>query len=112
MVMNQTCYGIRGAGCYSHLLTYWSVRTAVDELQTRTHRTIFDTINHQTFELVETVLVPVEVAQTFESVVGLLMTHILENLHGSRVLVIQRDALLPRMMSDQLTPIGSKGNER
>ena len=45
MAMNQTCYGIRGAHGYPDLFTYWNVRTAVDELQQRTHGTIFDTNN-------------------------------------------------------------------
>ena len=44
MAMNQTCYGIRGAHGYPDLFTYFSIRMAVDELQTRTHGTIFDTI--------------------------------------------------------------------
>ena len=55
MAINQTCYGIRGANGYPHLFTYWQVRSAVGELQQRTHGTIFDTITRQTFKLVETV---------------------------------------------------------
>ena len=38
MAMNQTCYGIRGAHGYPGFFTYWTVRTAVDELQARTSR--------------------------------------------------------------------------
>ena len=49
MAMNQTCYGIRGVQGYPDYFTYWNVRTAVDELQQRTHGTIFDTITRQTF---------------------------------------------------------------
>ena len=56
MAMNQTCYGIRGAHGYPDFFTYWNVRAVVDELQTRTHGTIFDTITRQTFALVETAL--------------------------------------------------------
>ena len=56
MAMNQTCYGIRGAHGYPDFFTYWNVRAVVDELQTRTHGTIFDTITCQTFALVETAL--------------------------------------------------------
>ena len=99
MAMNQTCYGIRGAHGYPDLFTYWNVRTAVDELQQRTHGTIFDTITRQTFKLVETAVPPPEQAQTFESAVEGIMGRILSNLQESRALAAQRDALLPKLVS-------------
>ena len=77
MAMNQTCYGIRGANGYPDLFTYWSVRTAVDELRGRTHGTIFDTITRQTFTLVERPLAPVELAQEFEARIQPTMARIL-----------------------------------
>ncbi len=108
MTMNQTCYGVRGTDGYPDLFTYWNVRTAVDELQQRTHGTIFDTITRQTFKLVETVLVPTDLADAFESMVGSLMGCILENLNESRALAVQQNALLPRLVSGQvrLQPTG------
>ena len=105
MAMNQTCYGIRGANGYSDFFTYWNVRTAVDELQQRTHGTIFDTITRQTFKLVETAIPPVASAKTFESLAGSLMERILKNLHESRALAVQRDALLPKFVSGAI-PVG------
>ena len=102
MAMNQTCYGIRGADEYPDYFTYWSVRTAVDELQQRTHGTIFDTITRQTFNLVETVLPPVEHAKMFESTVKPAMGRILSNLQESRGLAVQRDESLPRLVSGEL----------
>ena len=59
MAMNQTCYGIRGAGGYKEFFTYWLVRNTVDELRNRTHGTVFDTITRQTFAFVELPLPPV-----------------------------------------------------
>ena len=102
MAINQTCYGIRGADGYPYYFTYWSVRTVVYELQRRTHGTIFDTITRQTFRLVETALVPVEVAQAFEAMVKPVMARILKNLDESRKHVALREALLPRLISGQL----------
>ena len=102
MAINQTCYGIRGADCYPDFFTYWSVRTVVDELQRRTHGTIFDTITRQTFRLVETALVPVALAQGFEVMVKPMMERILENLNESRALAALRDALLPKLVSGEL----------
>ena len=99
MAMNQTCYGIRGAHGYPDFFTYWHLRTAVDELQTRTHGTIFDTITRQTFTLVEMALAPVELTLAFEAIVEPIMAHILNNLKESRSLAAQRDVLLPGLVS-------------
>ena len=102
MAMNQTCYGIQGAGDYPDFFTYWSVRAVVDELQRRTHGTIFDTITRQTFKLVETALVPLRVAQAFEVMVTPMMARILENLNESRTLGSLREALLPMLFCGKL----------
>ena len=102
MAMNQTCYGIRGAHGYPGFFTYWTVRTAVDELQARTHGTIFDTITRQTFTLVEMALAPVDLALAFEAMVEPVMAHILNNLKGSRSLAAQRDVLLPKLLSGEI----------
>ena len=99
MAMNQTCYGIRGASGYPDFFTYWNVRTAVGELQTRTHGTIFDTITRQTFTLVEIAVPPVGLALAFEGMVRPLMDRILANLKESRSLAAKRDTLLPRLVS-------------
>ncbi len=102
MAMNQTCYGIRGAHGYPDFFTYWNVRTAVDELQQRTHGTIFDTITRQTFTLIEMATPPVELAKAFESTLGPVMGRIRGNLQESRTLTILRDALLPRLVSGEV----------
>ena len=107
MAMNQTCYGLRGASDYPDFFTYWNIRNTVSDLQARTHGTIFDTITRETFKIAETVLAPADVARTFESVITPVMDRILSNLHESRSLVAQRDGLLPKLVSGQLTlPIG------
>ena len=102
MAMNQTCYGIRGAYAYPDFFTYWNLRTAVDELQTRTHGTIFDTITRQTFTLVEMALAPVDLTLAFEAIVEPIMAHILNNLKESRSLAAQRDVLLPGLVSGEV----------
>ena len=102
MAMNQTCYGIRGARGYPNFFTYWNVRRTVDELQVRTHGTIFDTITRQTFKLVETALPPSELAEAFELTVTPVMRRILCNLLESRTLAAHRDLLLPKLVSGQL----------
>ena len=102
MAMNQTCYGIRGAGGYTDFFTYWNVRNTVSELQARTHGTIFDTITRETFKIAETVLPSVDVARAFETVVNPPMKRILRNLNESGTLAAHRDALLPKLVSGEV----------
>ena len=102
MAMNQTCYGIQGAQGYSDFFTYWSIRKAVDELQNRTHGTVFDTITRQTFKIVDMVFPSVDVTEVFESTVNPIMERILKNLHESLALAAQRDTLLPTLVSGEL----------
>ena len=102
MAMNQTCYGIRGTGGYTDFFTYWAVRAAINELQRRTHGTIFDTITRQTFKYIETTLVPIDLVKEFEAMVKPLMTCILKNLNETRTLTALRDALLPKLVSGEL----------
>ncbi|MDE2997755.1 MAG: restriction endonuclease subunit S [Gemmatimonadota bacterium] len=103
MAMNQTCYGIRGANGYPDLFTYLNVRTVVDELQQRTHGTVFDTITRQTFKFIEKAMPPAKLANAFESTAKPVMRRILNNLHESQTLAAKRDALLPRLMTGKST---------
>ena len=102
MAMNQTCYGIRGARGYRDFFTYWLSRTAVGELRSRTHGTIFDTITRQTFTLVDIPLPPTSITEAFESAVMPLMQRILSNLHRSNTVAALRDVLLPKLVSGEL----------
>ncbi len=106
MAMNQTCYGIRGAGGYGDFFTYWLVRGKVEELRSRTHGTIFDTITRQTFALVHSALPPARVAAAFESMVLPIMERILSNLHQSGAIATLRDTLLPKLVSGELRVTG------
>ena len=108
MAMNQTCYGIQGAKGYSDFFTYWSIKKVVDELQNRTHGTVFDTITRQTFKFVDMVFPSVNVAEAFECTVNPIMARILNNLQESRAITAQRDALLPKLVSGDLR-VGNYG---
>ena len=99
MAMNQTCYGICGADSYPDYFTYLNIRMTVDELQQRTHGTIFDTITRHTFQLVDTIIPPPKLADTFETVVQPIMNRILSNLQESRTLAAVRDTLLPKLIA-------------
>ena len=102
MSMNQTCYAIRGVQGYPDFFTYLRIRTAVDDLQRRTHGTIFDTITRQTFSLIDTVIPLSRVAEAFEIVIEPTMRRILSNLKESRALASLRDTLLPELVSGRV----------
>ncbi len=102
MSMNQTCYGIRGVQGYPDFFTYLRIRTSVDDLQRRTHGTIFDTITRQSFSLIDTVIPPSRVAEAFEIVIEPTMRRILSNLKESRALASMRDTLLPELVSGRI----------
>ena len=102
MAINQTCYGIRGAHGYPNFFTYLNIQMTVDDLQRRTHGTIFDTITRQTFKTIGALLPPTDLAKTFESAVNPMMERILSNLRESHSLVDLRDALLPKLISGEL----------
>ena len=110
MAMNQTCYGIRGAHTYPDFFTYFRVRSVIDELQTRTHGTIFDTITRETFKLIDMVTPPTNLAKVFDSMISPAMNRILESLQESRALVAHRDALLPRLVSGELKLESAQGH--
>ena len=101
MAMNQTCYGIRGAGGYRDFFVYWLVKRMVEELRTRTHGTIFDTITRQTFTLVGLALPPTSVTNAFEHDVTPIMDRLLANLHQTSAVASLRDTLLPRLVSGE-----------
>ena len=48
------------------------------------------------------VLPPVNVTEAFECTVNPIMGRILNNLHESQILTVQRDALLPKLMSGEV----------
>ena len=110
MAMNQTCYGIRGAVAYQghDYFIYWLIRSTVEELRSRTHGTVFDTITRQTFASVNLPLPPVSVVKEFEFAVLPIMGRILRNLYEVGALTALRDTLLPELISGKLRLLGQQ----
>ena len=102
MAMNQSCYGVRGAKGYSDFFTYYALRAATAQLQQRTHGTVFDTITRQTFETLDCIFPPENLANAFDRVVAPLLAQIRANLHQSSTIATLRDTLLPRLLSGEL----------
>ena len=103
MAMNQSCYGVRGKGGYSDFFTYFLLREVTGQLQQHTHGTVFDTITRQTFESVEFAFPPSQLTVAFDSAVASLLEQLLINLRQSRSLAAIRDALLPKLLSGEVS---------
>jgi type I restriction enzyme S subunit len=103
MAMNQSCYGVRGINGYGDFFTYFALRQATADLQQRTHGTVFDTITRQTFETLDCIFPPANLTAAFDRTVAPLLAQIRANLHQSRTLATLRDALLPKLLSGELS---------
>ncbi len=103
MAMNQSCYGVRGVDGYGDFFTYFILRHATSELQRRSHGTVFDTITRQTFETLDCIFPPGHLTQAFDDMVAPLFARIRANIHQSRTLENLREALLPALMSGELS---------
>lgn len=103
MAMNQSCYGVRGVKGYEDFFTYFTLFQATNELQQRTHGTVFDTITRQTFETLDCCFPPANLTAAFDRAVEPLLSQIRENLHQSRTLTTLRDTLLPKLLSGEIS---------
>jgi type I restriction enzyme S subunit len=102
MAMNQSCYGVQGKNGAGDLFVYFMLHHAVEELQQRTHGSVFDTITRQTFEVLNRVRPSREIVQAFEDAVAPYLHLMRSNLFENRGLARIRETLLPRLMSGKI----------
>ena len=108
MAINQSCYGILGAPGISDTFAYFTLHHAVEELQQRTHGSVFDTITRDTFDVLRRVRPPSEIIDAFERIAAPYLQLILTNVFENRALVHIRDTLLPKLISG-IFPASNKG---
>jgi type I restriction enzyme S subunit len=110
MAMNQSCYGVQGAIGIADLFVYFTLHHAVEELQQRTHGSVFDTITRDTFDVLNRVRPKPQVLAAFETTVAPYVQLIRNNLLENRTLARIRDALLPRLISGMIrVPSSTQG---
>jgi type I restriction enzyme S subunit len=102
MAMNQTCYAVSSSvGCPFAL--YCQLRAKMDELVYTAHGSVFDTITTSTFHATRFVLPPEDALRAFDLVAGPTFERILISSNESCTLTALRDALLPRLISGELS---------
>ena len=102
MAMNQSCYGLRGKADRHGYYTYFATRQLVSSLQQRAHGSVFDTITRDTLAGIAVDVPPTPLVEAFEKIVGTIMERIRTDLFESRGLAALRDALLPKLISDEI----------
>lgn len=102
MAMNQTCYGLHSKVGADFAL-YCNARHFIERLVQGGHGSIFDTITTSTFEATDVLLAPKEVLLAFDKQVMPLFQQVHANLLQSRTLATLRDALLPKLLSGELS---------
>ncbi len=101
IAMNQTCYALRSR-LQAHFFLYCQMRHVICELVHSAHGSVFDTITTRTFETTPVLLPDGELASRFHAVVSPLMHQVLANQRLSHSLTALRDALLPKLLSEEI----------
>ncbi|MCP4677809.1 MAG: restriction endonuclease subunit S [Deltaproteobacteria bacterium] len=102
MAMNQSCYGVRSRHPGCGIFNYFRLQRAVLGLQQRTHGSVFDTITRGTFSGVKIVDPPVNIAGSFDVIVGPFLRRVKLNATENLSLEATRAILLPKLLSGQL----------
>jgi type I restriction enzyme S subunit len=102
MTTNQTCYGLVPNDPNECYFLYFTVRTHIDQLRSRTHGTVFDTINMATLREQEVVLPPKSERIDFNQTVEPLIELMINNQKENKTLEELRDTLLPKFISGDI----------
>ena len=102
IAMNQTCYALRSKNETPFFL-YCHARNFIERLVDSAHGSVFDTITTSTFKSTDVLLPNKTVAEEFDCVVEPIFSQLLGNLQESEMLGRNRDTLLPRLLSGDLS---------
>lgn len=109
MAFNQSCYGLLPADGQAFGYLYQLVQSAVDQLQQRTHGSVFDTITRTTFDALAIVSPKRGVVASFTLVTNPLFEVMLSLKQESTKLAEMRDYLLPRLLSGAVRVEAGRG---
>lgn len=102
MAFNQSCYGMMPKDGKSFCYLYLLMRTAIAELQQRTHGSVFDTITRTTFDSLLVISPHHDYLSAFETSVSQQFELLLASRHESSKLAEMRDYLLPKLLSGEI----------
>ncbi len=102
MAMNQSCYAIQSANGWNQFFVYFLIKNAVQELQSNTHGSVFDTITRNTFSSINAIYPPQKLGSVFNALVTPWLNKIKYNLLESETIAAVHDLLLPKLLSGEL----------
>ena len=103
MAMNQSCYALIGHDGYGQHFVYHLALATVENLKHKASGAVFDAIVTRDFESEAVPVPPIDAVKLFEAKVKPIYETILNNANESARLAAIRDALLPRLMSGELS---------
>jgi len=103
MAMNQSCYALAGTNGYGQHYVYHLAQYVVESLKHKASGAVFDAIVTRDFESEIVPALTVDEANSFEEKVVPIYEAILNNSNENLRLAELRDALLPRLMSGELS---------
>jgi type I restriction enzyme S subunit len=103
MAMNQSCYALVGTEGYGQHYVYHLAQYVVESLKHKASGAVFDAIVMRDFESEIVPTLTVDEARLFENEVAPIYDAILNNSNENLRLAELRDALLPRLMSGELS---------
>ena len=102
IAMNQTCYALRSKQS-NHFFLYCHARHIIGDLVHSAHGSVFDTVTTRTFESTPVLVPDSLLAQAFHNAVQPLFSQILMHQQESAALTANRDLLLPKLLSGELS---------
>ena len=102
MAMNQSCYGVIGVEGVTDEFVYYLLKQSVQELQQRSHGSVFSTITRDTFRSIQVPFSGGSLTRSFSSLVSIMFEKVLANNLQNIELIQLRDTLLPKLISGEL----------
>jgi len=102
MAMNQSCYGVVGAGTIGPIFNFLNLSKSVEKLKRNTHGAVFDTITTSTFDSIQTILPKNSILVDFENRLSPIFLNFENAAKENKYLKHLRDTLLPKLISGEL----------
>lgn len=102
MAMNQSCYGVVGAGNIPPIFNFLNLSKSVEKLKRNTHGAVFDTITTSTFDSIPTILPKNSILEDFENRLSPIFLNFENTAKENKYLKHLRDTLLPKLISGEL----------
>ena len=103
MTMNQSCYALKAKNDISQKFLFLMIKTQVAYLKKNTGGATFDTIVTDTFKAMKVVVPLKDTIQDFDRIVEPIFDQILNLINKNLNLKLQRDLLLPKLISGSIS---------